>query len=300
MLSTPGLHGAPVTKALIISSVALTIAWSMFHGPIITYNLIQTSTPLLSILYSLLSFVLYPLGGLLLLSTPLLYIGRLSERLLGSRRFSGLLLVANILSFILHFFSIHYSSLIHSSSIFIPSSSTPLFLCGGLFSSVLVAFVSVPAFVNRKILKVVTINEKFFGLVVMVQLIIAFPPFSVVSFLSALIVSFLTVKSSVFRRFLDLFVPKLLCRWSLFLLLPLLTSRQAPRQSVSSAVLRSFPEGLPSVPPQSTVPQSTVPPSETLISLLTDMGFSRDESVRSLQRSRNNIEGAVALMTENQ
>ncbi|KAL0241806.1 hypothetical protein GEMRC1_007041 [Eukaryota sp. GEM-RC1] len=296
MYSVPGFVGAPVSKAfLLLVSITTLITTMLKFSPVTPVQLDVAQFPD-KLLYFLIPFCTYPIGGILLVAGPLVYIGRITERLLGSRRFFGLFLLSNVCSFLLQYFLSHYLPTIsHSHSIFIPKPDTPFFITSGVFVSTLIPLFTVSALNTTYVLKYIPVNEKLFLIILILQLVLVFPPFSVVSFVVALFLAPLVLYLGFFRVILDLIVPKFIARLASKLLLPFLLSRSPPSVSMSRSLATSFPRGIPSQPP---IPHTPFEPAQTMVDLLVEMGFGEEESKRALRITSGNIEGAIGHLTQ--
>ncbi|KAL0205085.1 hypothetical protein P9112_000392 [Eukaryota sp. TZLM1-RC] len=294
MYSSAGFLGAPVSKTYLIIVTICSFLWFALHAPTITTSLLLQSDNFMRAIYAFYTFFSFPIAGILLVGAPLIYIGRISERLLGSSRFAGMLILSNIVSFAAQLLLSRYD--FPSTSTLFPSPDTPFFTPACVFSSTLLSLMAYPASATTKIFSVVPINEKFFVFILLAQLILVFPPFTIVAFLIGLVIATLTNYCSFFRTILDLIVPSFFSKFCAQFILPILATRPPPTVSVSSSMATAFPQGVPFQRHVEDLPPYQ--PPDTMVELLTDMGFREGEARRALVTSRGNIEGAIEVLTE--
>lgn len=233
--------------------------------------------------------LMFTTPGELLFGTVLLYFFRLFERQMGSSKFFALWFTSTLI----------YTSALSGIDTFLPPLYTPapgpyaiLFACLARF------FLETPKIYEFQLLGSLALSDKSFPYLLSLQLLLSAIPNSLSSFALACFVGLL-LQMPFIQPHVD--TPLVLVSLGTRFLLPLLNTRQ--RASSTSRTRRSTRSaGNSGERAQNTMtrPERTSPdphpvqaPPENAVSVLTGMGFSREQAVQALQQSRNDVQAAT-------
>lgn len=264
----PGFLHAPVTKAVI----SLTVLFTIFGSILNLYPLLILHPSRILYAYQVwrpfTHNLIFTTPGELLFGSVLLFFFRQFERQMGSSRFAAhALITATLHTFFLLLIQLFFPSL--------SPAPGPYAL---IFSSLIHFFFETPKIYHFQLLNTIHLSDKSFAYLLALQLVCSTLPRSFVSTATALLAGILYRVPILHHRE----IPEPIANLSSTYILPLLfinprQPRHRPRRQ--NRQLRTH-HGAP-------------PISESNIETLTSMGFTREQSIAALQRSRDDVHRAT-------
>lgn len=264
----PGFLHAAVTKAVI----SLTVLFTIFGSILNLYPHLILHLPQIVYLYQIWRPVTHNLifttPGELLFGSVLLFFFRQFERQMGSSRFAAHTLITAAL----------HTIFLLLVQFFFPTVTPAPGPYALIFSSLIHFFFETPKIYRFELLNTIHLSDKSFAYLLALQLICSTPPRSFLSTASALVAGILYRLPILHHRE----IPEPLANLSSKYLLPLLFVN--PRQSRHRSRRQHR---------QLRTRNGAQPISESNIETLVSMGFSREQSIAALNRSRDDVHRAT-------
>lgn len=294
-----GFVNAPVTKTIVATVVLITVFGSVIESQARFTLHIDAVLRAFQFWRLFTHHLVFTTPGELLFGVVLLYFFRQFERQLGSSRYAALALTTSSIYTVLLF-------TLQMIDVRLTAASGPYSL---IFASLIHFFFETPKIYHFQLLGILDLSDKTFIYLLAIQLVFSMPPRSFISCVSALIAGIL-FRIPVMRNNAD--IPEPIVQFFSAHVLPWLgtaprhpvfrRSRSAARQARVTAAVNGLLDASArtqdaqagdEIVPDTVVVEDVI---DEHVEMLVSMGFSRENSIAALRRTRNDVQAATEIL----